>query len=47
MQAAGEARRMVRVVREGGAASDHPVLANVPETEYLKGVLLEVVEKFG
>ena len=38
MQAAGEARRVVRIVREGGAASDHPILANVPETEYLKGL---------
>jgi 23S rRNA (cytosine1962-C5)-methyltransferase len=46
MQAAGEARRIVRIVREGGAASDHPILANVPETEYLKALLLEVVERF-
>src|SRR5690606_8203765 len=30
MQAAGEARRIVRVVREGGAGADHPMLANVP-----------------
>jgi 23S rRNA (cytosine1962-C5)-methyltransferase len=46
MQAAGEARRIVRIVREGSASVDHPIIANVPETEYLKAFLLEVVEKF-
>lgn len=46
LQAAGEAGRIVRIVREGGAGPDHPVLANVPETEYLKTLLLEVVERF-
>ena len=44
--AAGEARRIVRVVAEGGAGKDHPVLLNVPETDYLKSLLLCVVEKF-
>ena len=29
-----------------GRGGDHPVLANVPETEYLKALLLEVVERF-
>jgi 23S rRNA (cytosine1962-C5)-methyltransferase len=46
MQAGGEAGRIVRIVHESGAGPDHPVLANVPETEYLKAVLLEVVDKF-
>lgn len=45
MQAAGEAGRIVRVIHESGAGPDHPILANVPETEYLKAVLLEVVDK--
>jgi 23S rRNA (cytosine1962-C5)-methyltransferase len=44
--AAHEARRIVRIVHEAGAARDHPILANAPETEYLKALLLEVVEKF-
>jgi 23S rRNA (cytosine1962-C5)-methyltransferase len=46
LEAAHEARRVVRIVREAGAAADHPVLANVPETEYLKAALLEVIERF-
>jgi 23S rRNA (cytosine1962-C5)-methyltransferase len=45
MRAAGEARRLVRVAAEGGAGPDHPVLLNVPETDYLKSLLLTVVEK--
>jgi 23S rRNA (cytosine1962-C5)-methyltransferase len=45
MKAAGEARRLVRVVAEGMAGPDHPVLLNVPETDYLKSLLLVVVEK--
>ena len=44
--AAGEARRIVRVVAEGGAGKDHPVLLNVPETDYLKSLLVCVVEKY-
>jgi 23S rRNA (cytosine1962-C5)-methyltransferase len=46
LEAAREARRIVRIVHEAGAGADHPVLANVPETEYLKAVLLEVIESF-
>jgi 23S rRNA (cytosine1962-C5)-methyltransferase len=46
MQAAGEARCIARIVDEGGAGQDHPVLLNVPETEYLKSLLVTVVEKF-
>jgi 23S rRNA (cytosine1962-C5)-methyltransferase len=45
MKAAGEARRLVRVVAEGAAGADHPALLNVPETDYLKSLLLVVVEK--
>ncbi len=43
VEAAGDARRTVRLVRRLGQASDHPILPAVPETEYLKGLLLEVV----
>jgi 23S rRNA (cytosine1962-C5)-methyltransferase len=46
MQAAGEARCVARIVAEGVAGKDHPVLLNVPETEYLKSLLVTAVEKF-
>ncbi len=39
--AAGDARRRVRLLEVRGAAADHPVVLNVPETEYLKCVILE------
>jgi 23S rRNA (cytosine1962-C5)-methyltransferase len=39
--AAGDARRRVRVLEVRGAAPDHPVVLNIPETEYLKCVVLE------
>ncbi len=39
--AAGDARRRVRLLEVRGAASDHPVVLNIPETEYLKCVVLE------
>jgi 23S rRNA (cytosine1962-C5)-methyltransferase len=39
--AAGDARRRVRVLEIRGAAADHPVVLNLPETEYLKCVALE------
>jgi len=44
--AAADARRWVRVVAEGGAGKDHPVLLNLPQTDYLKSLLLTVVDKF-
>ncbi len=40
--AAGDARRRVRLVERRGAGPDHPVLLNIPETEYLKCLILEV-----
>ena len=40
--AAGDARRRVRLLETRGAAADHPVVLNIPETEYLKCVILEV-----
>lgn len=39
--AAGDARRRVRLVEVRGAAADHPVVLNIPETEYLKCVIVE------
>jgi len=39
--AAMDARRQVRVVEERGQSVDHPVLLGVPETSYLKCVILQ------
>ena len=38
--AAGDARRRVRLLEVRGAAADHPVVLNIPETEYLKCVIV-------
>jgi 23S rRNA (cytosine1962-C5)-methyltransferase len=40
--AAADAGRVARVLEKRGAARDHPVLLNVPETAYLKCVIGEV-----
>jgi 23S rRNA (cytosine1962-C5)-methyltransferase len=40
--AAADARRVVRVLEKRGQAQDHPVLLGVPETAYLKCVILQV-----
>jgi 23S rRNA (cytosine1962-C5)-methyltransferase len=40
--AAADAGRRVRLLERRGAALDHPVVLNLPETEYLKCLLLEV-----
>ncbi|MGD0348114.1 MAG: class I SAM-dependent rRNA methyltransferase [Terracidiphilus sp.] len=40
--AAADASRRVRLLERRGAASDHPVVLNLPETEYLKCLVLEV-----
>jgi 23S rRNA (cytosine1962-C5)-methyltransferase len=42
--AAADARRPVRLRALFTQAPDHPVLLTVPETRYLKGLLLEVLE---
>jgi 23S rRNA (cytosine1962-C5)-methyltransferase len=39
--AAADASRRVRLVERRGAAPDHPVILNLPETEYLKCLVLE------
>ncbi len=41
--AARDSGRRIQFVAATGAASDHPELLNVPETGYLKGVLLRAV----
>lgn len=40
--AAGDAHRRVRLLERRGAAPDHPVILTLPETEYLKCLVLEV-----
>jgi 23S rRNA G2069 N7-methylase RlmK/C1962 C5-methylase RlmI len=40
--AAADAHRRVRLLERCGAAPDHPVVLNLPETEYLKCLVLEV-----
>jgi 23S rRNA (cytosine1962-C5)-methyltransferase len=40
--AAVDAGRRVRLLERRGAAADHPVVLNLPETEYLKCLVLEV-----
>jgi 23S rRNA (cytosine1962-C5)-methyltransferase len=40
--AAGDAQRRVRLLERRGAAPDHPVILNMPETEYLKCLILQV-----
>jgi 23S rRNA (cytosine1962-C5)-methyltransferase len=40
--AAADAHRRVRLLERRGAAPDHPVVLNIPESEYLKCLVLEV-----
>jgi len=41
--AAGDAKRQVRLLEQRGQASDHPILAAMPETRYLKCFILQVL----
>jgi Predicted SAM-dependent methyltransferases len=41
--ALGDARRSARKLRRFEQAPDHPVLLTIPETEYFKGVLMEMM----
>ena len=43
MDAANDAGVSARLVEVRGAAPDHPVILGIPETEYLKFVLLQIV----
>jgi 23S rRNA (cytosine1962-C5)-methyltransferase len=40
--AATDAHRRVRLLERRGASLDHPVVLNLPETEYLKCLVLAV-----
>jgi len=42
-ESAGDAHKQLRLVARHSQSIDHPVLINMPESEYLKGWLLEVV----
>jgi 23S rRNA (cytosine1962-C5)-methyltransferase len=42
--AAADAPRRVSLLERRGAAPDHPVVLNLPETEYLKCLVLEVLQ---
>jgi 23S rRNA (cytosine1962-C5)-methyltransferase len=42
-EAAQDAHRLLRLVHKGGQPFDHPVLLNVPETQYLKFAVFQVV----
>jgi len=42
-RAAQDAKRQVRLLEQRGQASDHPILASMPETRYLKCVILQVL----
>ncbi len=41
-EAAVDARRTLRLLERYGQGADHPVLLNLPETEYLRGFLFEL-----
>lgn len=43
VDAAADARRSVQILERRGAGLDHPVLAALPETEYLKAFFLRVL----
>jgi 23S rRNA (cytosine1962-C5)-methyltransferase len=43
LSAAADAHKTVRLIKRLTQSSDHPVLPAIPETEYLKGLLLQVI----
>lgn len=43
VRAARDARRQVRLIEQRGQAGDHPILAAMPETRYLKCFVLQVL----
>ncbi len=42
--AAADAGRRVRILEKRSQSQDHPVLLNVPETSYLKCIILNVID---
>ncbi len=43
MDAAGDAGVSLRLIEQRGAAPDHPVMPSIPETEYLKFFLVQII----
>jgi 23S rRNA (cytosine1962-C5)-methyltransferase len=43
ISAAEDARRPVQILERRGAGLDHPVLAGLPETEYLKALYVRAL----
>lgn len=43
VDASNDAKRSVRLIEEYGQGLDHPILPHIPETEYLHGMLLELM----
>ena len=43
LSAAADARRSVQVIERRGASRDHPTLLGVPETRYLKCLIVRVL----
>jgi 23S rRNA (cytosine1962-C5)-methyltransferase len=41
--AGADAKRVIRLIARGTQAPDHPILGNVPETEYLKALLYQAL----
>ncbi|MBK1833786.1 class I SAM-dependent rRNA methyltransferase [Roseibacillus ishigakijimensis] len=44
--AANDAKKTLRLVESHGQRADHPILAHLPETEYLKGFTFELMGSF-
>jgi 23S rRNA (cytosine1962-C5)-methyltransferase len=42
-EAALDARRRLQIIEKRGQSSDHPVLVGVPETHYLKCVIVRLM----
>ena len=42
-EAAVDAKKTLRQIGTFGQALDHPIISTIPETEYLKGFLFELV----
>jgi 23S rRNA (cytosine1962-C5)-methyltransferase len=43
LEAAFDARRLLRLVDTYSQGPDHPIIPTIPETEYLKGYAFEAV----
>ena len=42
--AAADAGRRLRILEKRGAGPDHPILSGVPETAYLKCVIVQAID---